>query len=528
VSCSNYPAGFFNAYGRLADRNDLDAILHLGDYIYEYDADTTSYGGSIGKQLGRMHEPDAELVTLADYRTRYAQYRLDPDLMRLHQQCAMIHVWDDHESANDSYTDGAENHDPSSQGDWATRKAVSKRVHAEWMPIREQSDKIYRKLTYGNLLDLFMIDTRLDGRMKQVQGVYEGAPQASLDSLNDPNRRIMSEDQFTWLTTGMVNSEARWRVIGNQVLMAPIESNPVDTAYLFEQVGPLVAAFLRPQIPALQQIFDIAFKGDVWSNYPAQRERFASILFESEVPRNVVVTGDFHTSFALNADWGIQGATKPPILEFMTPSVTSANFDENLSSVPTIAPLAPQLVATVSQTLLQNNDCIAWHDIVHHGYLVLDITNDRIQGDWFFVDTLFVRSDGERWVQGQRTVGSFQLSTAEAQAPGKAIQDVPAPPDPPTTVGVADTPSAQDLVVIGYGPNPAGQALYVSFTASSARPITYRVVDLQGNTVITFEREAFAGLNSTTIDLQSTPSGRYTLVLSAGDQQHTIPLVINR
>ena len=525
VSCSNYPAGFFNAYGRLADRNDLDAVLHLGDYIYEYDADTTSYGGALGKELGRMHEPDAELVTLADYRTRYAQYRLDPDLMRLHQQCAVVHVWDDHESANDSYTDGAENHDPDTEGDWEARKAASKRVHAEWMPIREQSDKIYRRLPYGDLLDIFMIDTRLDGRMKQVQGIGEDASQESLDSLNDPDRRIMSPEQYDWLTTGLSQSTARWRVIGNQVLFAPVESNPVDTAYLFEQVDPFVALFLRAQLPALQAIFDLAFKGDVWNNYPAQREKLAAHIRTNEIPRTVIVTGDFHTSFALDGTWD-QG--QQPFVEFMTPSITSSNFDENLSSVPTIAPLAPVLVETVSQTLEQNNDFIAWHDIVNHGYLILDVTTDRVQSDWYFVDTLYERSEGEAWAQGQRTTGGGVLTTADEEAPGKSVQDTPAPPDPPAVVSVSEEGVADGFVVIGYGPNPTSEGMYVSFTSEQSREITYQVIDVAGSVVASFSRDAFAGLNSTLIDLRGVSSGQYTLVMTTETTMRSIPIVVQR
>ncbi|MCX6139921.1 MAG: alkaline phosphatase D family protein, partial [Candidatus Kapabacteria bacterium] len=269
VSCSNYPAGFFNAYGRIADRNDLDAILHLGDYIYEYDADTASYGGLTGKRLGRSHEPDAELITLTDYRTRYSQYHLDPDLIRAHQQHPMIHIWDDHESANDSYTDGAENHQPN-EGEWSVRKAISKRVCYEWLPTRENPENVlYRGFSFGSLVDLFMLDTRLDGRDKQVNNVGEGAPQASKDSLNNPDRRIISAAQYSWLTDELKQSSSTWRLIGNQVMFSPIDVTPIDTAYLFNAVGPFFAAFIRPQLPQLQAVFESGFYGDVWSNYPA-------------------------------------------------------------------------------------------------------------------------------------------------------------------------------------------------------------------------------------------------------------------
>jgi alkaline phosphatase D len=267
VTCANYPMGFFNAYGRIAARNDLDAVLHMGDYIYEYDADTSSFGGGIGARLGRMHEPDKELIELADYRARYAQYRLDPDLMRLHQQHAMIHIWDDHESANGSYRDGAENHSPD-EGEWSDRKTVSQRVHSEWMPVRRNaSDPLYRSFAYGDLVDIAMLDTRLEGRDKQVSGVSASSPQASKDSLNDVNRRMISPTQFAWLQDILENSNARWRLIGSQVLFTPCDSDPVDTTYLFQELGPILSAIIRARINDVQYFFDYAFKGDVWSNY---------------------------------------------------------------------------------------------------------------------------------------------------------------------------------------------------------------------------------------------------------------------
>lgn len=181
VSCSNYPEGYFNAYRNIADRHDLDAVIHLGDYVYEY--------GEAG-ELGRATDPPHEMVTLADYRARYAQYRLDPDLRAAHQQHPFIAVWDDHESTNNSWYGGADNHDPG-EGDWFERKAVSARVYDEWMPIRlpdsAQPLKIWRHLPYGELADLVMLDTRLWGRDQQP-GMFDG-------TTDDPARTMLGFDQ---------------------------------------------------------------------------------------------------------------------------------------------------------------------------------------------------------------------------------------------------------------------------------------------------------------------------------------------
>ena len=138
VSCSNLPFGFFNVYARVAARADLDAVLHLGDYIYEYA--NNNYGNrpeGDGTALGRIPRPNKEIVTLEDYRTRYAQYREDADLQEAHRQHPFIVVWDDHEFANNTWSGGAQNHTPATEGEWITRRAAAARAYLEWLPIRE-------------------------------------------------------------------------------------------------------------------------------------------------------------------------------------------------------------------------------------------------------------------------------------------------------------------------------------------------------------------------------------------------------
>ncbi len=527
VSCSNYPAGYFNAYARIAERNDLDAVLHLGDYIYEYDADSSSYSGATGIRLGRPHDPDKELVTLTDYRTRYSQYRLDADLRRLHQQHPMIHVWDDHESANDAYTDGAENHQPSTEGDWQVRKAVSKRVCYEWLPTRENAEgTLYRRFTFGSLADLFMLDTRLDGRDIQVQGVGEGASQASKDSLNDPARTMISETQYAWLTNGLTTSTSTWRVIGNQVMFTPVDVTPIDTAYLFNAVGPLFAAFLRPQVPTLQGVFELAFYGDVWSNYPAQRSALTQLLERTPVTNTVIVTGDFHCAFAFD----VPGPTKNVAVEFMTPSISASNFDENLGSVAFLQPILPALLGTVDTTLRKLNPHLKWHDITEHGYELVDIRPDRVQCDWFFVDTILARPSAEQWVRGYATpAGTSALTRATAQAPGKSVQDVPTPLDPPSEpVSVEEVPVTAQSTILSYGPNPAHEAFSVTYLVREPSPVRVIVLDMAGNEVLATPVAKEHGLRSVVLDLRSLPSGTYRCVLLVGSERCSAGFIVHR
>lgn len=525
VSCSNYPAGFFNAYAAIAARNDIDAVIHLGDYIYEYDADSTSYGGRIGIQLGRQNDPVNETVSLTDYRTRYSQYRLDPDLQELHRQHPFIHVWDDHESANNSYTGGAQNHQ-ANEGSWAERLAVSKRVCLEWMPTRLRgTDPIYRSFAYGDLVDLFMIDTRLDGRDKQIENVGPAAPQASFDSLNSPTRRMMSDAQFNWLTTGLERSQATWKLIGNQVLFSPVTTNPIDTAFLFEAVGPLFTLFLRPQLPTLQNLMTSGFDGDTWSNYPAQRAALVNFLQMASVNNVVIATGDFHSTYVFDVPYSKLGTRRPIAVEFVSPSITSANFDDSFASIPTVAPIATPLLETLSRTLHNNNPSLKQLDLVRHGYVVLDFTAQAVQGDAFFVDTLFVRNRSERFGFGwRRDVSSDSLRRVATPAPGKAVQDRPAPSLPTSVVQSSFVPT-----VLAVAPNPASTLVTLTWSNPIESAVSIDIIDAAGRMYASFSDPfSTAGLRSTVFDVASLPNGMYYLRLNGRDGQRVHPLVIQR
>ena len=216
ASCANLPFGYFNAYASLARRNDLDAVLHLGDYFYEYE--NGKYGD--GTKLSRLPAPDKEIVALADYRERHAQYKSDPDLQAVHRQHPFITVWDDHELANDTWAGGAQNH-TANEGDWIARKAAAVRAYFEWMPIRQDAQtrlpRIYRTFSFGNLADLIMLDTRVVGRDLQVE-------REDVKGLEQPTRSILGSAQEAWLAEELVESTragTAWQVLGQQVMFAP-------------------------------------------------------------------------------------------------------------------------------------------------------------------------------------------------------------------------------------------------------------------------------------------------------------------
>ncbi len=225
VSCANYPAGFFNVYREVANQ-DIDAVLHLGDYLYEYGMG--GYATDRAEEFGRVPQPEHEILNLDDYRTRYAQYHTDTDLQAAHAAHPFIVVWDDHEVANDTWREGAENHDPETEGSFSERKAQAIQAWYEWLPVRPPANAqeiIYRKLPYGDLVDLLMLDTRVIARDEQntypdfLNGDIIDVD-ATRAAINDGNRTLMGAEQMGWLKGHLTNSSARWQVLGQQVLMA--------------------------------------------------------------------------------------------------------------------------------------------------------------------------------------------------------------------------------------------------------------------------------------------------------------------
>ncbi len=242
VSCSNYPTGYFNVYRCLANRQDLDAVVHLGDYIYEF-----ANGLYSDPSLGRVTlQPPTETVTLQDYRSRYAFYRSDVDLQAVHRQHPFIVVWDDHELANDAWFGGAGNHN-SNQGEWRTRQRAAYQAYLEWMPIRETTSsevQLYRRFAFGGLADLVMLDTR---GLRDQQ-----APPNDPAAIASPKRSLLGAAQETWLSDTLRASQAagtRWRILGQQILFSSLT------------------------VPGMNVI-----RPDTWDGYPAARERMFDMI----------------------------------------------------------------------------------------------------------------------------------------------------------------------------------------------------------------------------------------------------------
>jgi len=341
VSCASYAHGYFHGYRALATHLDLDAVIHLGDYIYEYG------DGEYGDVRG--YQPPTEILTLADYRTRHAHYKGDPDLQEIHRQHPFITIWDDHETANDSYKDGAENHSPEREGSFADRKAAARHAYNEWMPIREQTeDRIFRKLAFGDLVDLVMLDTRLYGRTKQPGGII-GAP-----PLPDPTRTLLGDEQAAWMEDQLKTSTARWKLLGQQVMVGN----------LITQKGKELANL------------------DQWHGYPESRTRLLNFFRDSGVKDIIVLTGDIHSSWAneLVIDPNDPQLYDPATgkgslaVEFVTPGITS--------------PGIPEVFLGIIEQTRPLNPHIRFVEPSHRGFVILDITPERVQAAWHLFDDI--------------------------------------------------------------------------------------------------------------------------------------------
>ncbi len=333
ASCASWEHGFFNAYQSISNRNDVDAVVHLGDYIYEYEAG--GYGSNID---GRDYDPPTECVTEVGYELRYSQYKLDDQLRRVHQLFPFITVWDDHETANDAWRGGAQNHTPGTEGNYVDRKGNSTSTYFKWMPIRKpdplDSIRIFRKLRYGKLLDLIMLDTRLYDRDEQ-----------DLGATNDPGHHMMGPVERAWFLSQLSDTTTRWKIIGNQVMFAPLE------------------------------VFGTPVNADQWDGYNYERTLIQDHILNTPVKNVVVLTGDIHTSWCNDVpgpNYNDNTGAGSVCVEFVGASITSAN-----------SPLP--VGAGIIQTF---NPHMKYINLDEHGYYVLDVKKNKTQADYTFISTV--------------------------------------------------------------------------------------------------------------------------------------------
>ncbi|KOG35710.1 alkaline phosphatase D family protein [Streptomyces resistomycificus] len=376
VSCANWEAGYFSSYRHLAARGDLDAWLHLGDYIYEYG--TGEYGTR--DTVVRQHAPTHEIISLADYRVRHGRYKTDPDLQALHAVAPVVAIWDDHEFANDAWSGGAENHTEGAEGAWVARQAAAKQAYFEWMPVRTAiAGTTYRRLRFGKLVDLSLLDLR-SYRSQQVS-VGNG-------SVDDPDRTLTGRAQLDWLKAGLKASDTAWRLIGNSVMISPFA------------IGSLTADLLKPLAELLGLPKEgLALNTDQWDGYTDDRRELLAHLRSNAIRNTVFLTGDIHMAWA--NDVPVNAGTYPlspsAATEFVVTSVTSDNLDD-IVKVPqgTVSAVAAPIIRAA-------NRHVHWVDTDRHGYGVLDITADRAQMDYYVLSDRTQPNATSSWARSYRT-----------------------------------------------------------------------------------------------------------------------------
>ncbi|MFI1680220.1 alkaline phosphatase D family protein [Streptomyces sp. NPDC020607] len=381
VSCANWEAGHFSPYRHLAARTELDAVLHLGDYIYEY----RSGEYPSAENVVRQHEPKHEIRTLADYRTRHGVHKTDPDAQAMHATHPVIAIWDDHEFADNAWAGGAVNHSPETEGDWAVRMAAAKQAYFEWMPVRASTEgTVYRRVRFGRLADLHLLDLR-SFRSEQA-GFGSG-------EVDDPDRTITGRAQLDWLKSGLAASDAAWKLVGTSVMITPVA------------FGSLPAHLLKPLAELLGLPGEgLAINTDQWDGYTDDRKELISHLRDNKIRNTVFLTGDIHMAWA--NDVPVKAATYPlsasAATEFVVTSVSSDNIDDMLH----VAPHTVSLVAAAA--LKAANRHVKWLDMDSHGYGVLDVTAERSQMDYYVVSDRTDPAATSSWARSYRTLSGTQ------------------------------------------------------------------------------------------------------------------------
>ncbi|MBS0041435.1 alkaline phosphatase D family protein [Shewanella sp. M16] len=414
MSCANFPAGYFNVYELAAAQDDLDAVVHLGDYIYEYARG--GYASEHAAELGREVLPANELLTLSDYRTRHGQYHTDASLQKLHAKVPFITVWDDHEVANDTWRDSAENHNEG-EGDFAVRKEAALQAYFEWLPIRPwregNHEEIYRSFSYGNLIDLHMLDTRVLARDKQLDyadymdpttGSFAG--DRFLADVTSTTRTMLGLTQLLWLQGTLLQSTGKWQVLGQQVLMGKM-SLPAAIATQqmsipqFAMLGALAKlaaraaandptltaqelqylqanqALLTPEVIALLQLPAIPYNLDAWDGYAYERE----VILGTAKSKNlnlVVIAGDTHNAWA-NELKDVNGDTVG--VEFATSSVSSPGLEYYLN-------LPAEQIPATEAAIVELVPDLKYANLKDRGFMTLTFTADEVRSDWHYVDTI--------------------------------------------------------------------------------------------------------------------------------------------
>lgn len=381
-SCSNLPMGWFNAYGHAAARDDLDLWLHVGDYIYEYGIASYKDNDLVG---GREVMPahDHEMISLVDYRLRFACYRADPDLQKLHQMAPMIALWDDHEITNDSWEGGAANHQPKSEGDWNTRRAAAMQAYREWLPVSEEPWKAYR---IGTLATLYRTESRLLARTRPASSELAKAHQASNPDValanfrdgawRDPTATMLGSEQESWLAQELKRNAttSTWQMVGMGTIIGRTLMPEETPGWVRPEAGESIVNKFKRDVRASR--LGLPMWMDRWDGYPAARSRLLKSAQQADADL-VMLSGDSHNAWA----YSLAEDGRPAGIEFACHAVTSNGIEGQLGADP----------KTIAAAFVAKNPELVWGDTRQRGYMMIDVTSQRVTGEWLFMQTVKAR-----------------------------------------------------------------------------------------------------------------------------------------
>jgi alkaline phosphatase D len=391
-SCAKYNAGFFNAYARIAEHHELDFLLHLGDYIYEA-SNTPPKSQTPGADIGRAFDPLEECRTLDDYRRRYAQYRRDPDVQRLHERLPMIATLDDHELADGAWAGGSTEHHTADHGPWAARRDAALRARWEWLPARKPDPadptRVFRGVRVGGLADILLLDIR----SRRDEPVRE-------PEMSRPERTMLGAEQRDWLLGELDASAAAWRIIASPSVFT--------RTWCDAPAGPLQTALSK------LKLIDEDGEGpdhDQWDGYPAERARLTGHLLERAIGDVVFLSADIHVGVA--AEVADEPTGRPVGVELTAPSLTSQNLDDKLG-----VPARDPRVTSAEAAYVAAHPHVRWCDMAAHGYVVVDVDGERLRAEWWHVDTV-LRPDAGVSLAAAFEVQRGQRELRRAASPGR-------------------------------------------------------------------------------------------------------------
>ena len=483
-SCSDFQAGYFNAYNDISKRNDISAVLHLGDFYYEYRAG----GGGATTDSTRFHPLTRDAYTLGDYRLWESQYKLDQDLRAMLEQYPIIMVWDDHETCDNSWYSSALNHSSATQGNWFTRKNAAKKAYFEWNPIRPVATGndtiIHRNFKFGNLFNLIMLDTRLEGRDSSLGSLIN----VTDTYLSDTNRNMLGPIQLSWLKNQLSDTTTQWKIIGNQVMVAPLTYTTLGVTEILN--------------------------GDQWDGYPAERNRVFNYISRNNIKDVVFFSGDIHSSWADDMP-GADSVYNPAT---GAGSVATEFIGSSITSSPGTPPATPAVIMAL-------DPWFKYVDFTYRGYLLFDINKTRAQGDFIHVSAVDTRAytthDDAYWMNLNNEKHLRLATSPLGLNPGNPplVSPFPGPSSVPVT-------GNSGLIVFSCYPNPAYDEVNFQFYQDEPSALQITISDIAGNLVSSIKtKELPSGLNNSSINISDFPVGIYLIKLANGHSIYTSKVI---